>query len=160
MTIKFEVGDEIWYLDTTCVGKSRIRNSIILEIEWEKYYSRYKYVLDDDLKTYIWSPNTTVARTKEELIDILYPPKCGQYEYNQLVYIVETNGNAVGINVIDSLVIDKAYIKDFDCNKKHYKVSDKQDDSGTVITYAAVSIYKSAEGVKQAVIEWLNNNDN
>jgi hypothetical protein len=39
------------------------------------------------------------------------------------------------------------------------QVSNKQDDSGTVITYLAASIYKSAEMVKQAVVEWLNNND-
>jgi hypothetical protein len=157
-TTKFEVGDKIWWLDTRFNCKPTIKLNTILDIKIEAC-GAYGYIINDNYNTCVWSPTIVVARTKEELIELLYPTKCGEYEYNQLVYTVETNGNAIGLNVTNSLVIDKAYVKHFDCNRKHYKVSDKQDDSGTVITYPAASIYKSAEMVKQAVVEWLNNND-
>lgn len=156
MTTKFKVGDDIWWLDTRCVNKPRIKFNVILEIEWEKYYSRYKYVIDDNT-THIWSSNTVVANTKEELINILYPPKIGAFDYNQLVYVVKCNNN----DYHNRLSIDIAYVKEQCILSSEYYLA-KDIHLTNVSSYYKVSIksiYKSIESAKEAINIWLNNND-
>lgn len=157
MTTKFEVGDDIWWLDTRCIDKPRIRSNTILEIEWERGYSRYKYVIDDNT-TYIWSPNTVVAKTKEDLINLLYPPKIGPFEYNQLVYVVKFNGNTYH----NRLAIDIAYVKEQDLLTSEYYLA--KDINETNINYfykvSIGSIYKSIDDAKEVIHKWLTNNGN
>lgn len=77
MTIEFKVGDNIWWLDTRFKQhKPTIKLNIILDIKVEAC-GGYGYVIDDNYNTCIWSPTFVVAKTKEELIDLLYPPKIG-----------------------------------------------------------------------------------
>jgi hypothetical protein len=156
MTItKFEVGDEIWWLDSR---HNKIRLNTILNIKQEsciefRYFIDYKNIS-------IWSSSTVIAKTKEDLINLLYPPKIGPFDYNQFVYVIETNGHSVGINVTDSLVIDKGYIKQ--CKNDQYLVGEHKDvDDKHIVWYDAASIYATVNTAKHVIDTWLkNNNDN
>jgi len=160
MKTNFEVGDDIWWLDTRCIDKPKIRHNIILEVEWEKYYPRHKYVLNDGPKTYIWSPNTLVAKTKEELIDLLCPLKIGPFEFNQLVYVLDKNDNHI--------TITKGYVAVFDCNFKdysHYVITNKPYNYDSYDSYEfslsvkEEDIYSSIELVWKALTAWRNNDN-
>jgi hypothetical protein len=152
-TTEFEVGDEIWWLDTR---KLRIKHNTILEIE-DRDASSIAYVVSD---TCVWSGSTVVAKTKEDLIELLYPPKIGRFDYNQFVYVIETNGHSVGINVTTSLVIDKGYIKQF--KNDQYLVGEHKDvDDKDIVWYDAASTYATINTAKHVIDTWLkNNNDN
>lgn len=159
MTIEFKVGDNIWWLDTRFKEhKPTIKLNIILDIKVEAC-GGYGYVIDDNYNTCIWSPTFVVAKTKEELIDLLYPPKIGRFDNNQFVYIIETNGRSIGINVISSLVIDKGYIKQFDNNNQQYLVGVNKDNRNGVVWYDAASTYATINTAKHAINKWLNNNN-
>lgn len=157
MTTKFEVGDDIWWLDCK---NSRIKYNTILDVE-KQNSGDIEYLIPNE--GYISSSNTVIANTKEELINILYPPKIGHFDYNQFVYVIETNGHSVGINVTTSLVIDKGYIKGFKSSKTdQYLVGDHKDVHDTDIGwYDAANVYATIDTAKQFIDNWLrNNNDN
>lgn len=150
MTTKFEVGDDIWWLDTR---KLRIKDSIILEIE-DKDCSSIGYIVKD---TCVWSGSTVVAKTKEELIDLLYPPKIGLFDYNQLVYLIRDIGD--GDN--KCLHITKAYVKGSTVFTSEYNFSCAKDGGPhTFFTANIKDIYSTVDLAKETIERWLNNNDN
>lgn len=83
----------------------------------------------------------------------------GRFDNNQFVYIIETNGRSIGINVISSLVIDKGYIKQFDNNNQQYLVGVNKDNRNGVVWYDAASTYATINTAKHAINKWLNNNN-
>lgn len=161
MTTKFEVGDDIWWLDTRSVGKPRIRHNTVILIEYEEYYCRYKFEIGnslDDKTLYIWSSDTIVAKTKEELIDILYPPKIGPFEFDQLVYVVKCDTN----HYHNRLWIDIAFVKEQGLLTSEYYLA--KDINETDINYFykvnIKNIYKSINDAREAINEWLINDGN
>lgn len=158
MITEFKVGDIIWWLDNRKPDKPRIISSVIVLIEWEEYYNRYKFEIgnhSDYKTTYIWSSNTIIARTKEDLISLLCPYKVGPFEYNQLVYVVRNIKDKADLQIV------KAYVKGPSILTSQYVLSTNiYEDKLNTFTASIENIYSTLDLAKQTIETWLNKDVN
>ena len=165
MTTKFEVGDEIWWLEQSeHILKARIKTNVIASIEYMKHQGYWEYRMIDDstcikLQHSSWD---MVARTKEELIELLYPTKIGPFDYNQQVYIINDKVSYNNLSITKGRVRNQIikddqpiqYVIDIDKKDNVNKLVNYRDASPSITT-TLENIYTSLENAKEIISAWL-----
>lgn len=170
MTIDFKVGDTIWWLEQSeRILKARIKTNVIASIEHIRCKGYWEYRMIDDstcikLEHSSWD---MIARTKEELIELLYPTKIGSFDYNQIVYIVSDRVSYNNLSITKGRIRNQIikhdqstqYVIDIDKKDNLNKLVNHKDASPSITT-TVENIYTSVDTAKHAINTWLNNNDN